>query len=128
MSDDLALFPIVVPGGPDDARPVSGDDVLEFEIVLQLQRVRVFMDKPPPAPYLIFVDGDGWRFDCGNCVGWSMFVPKRCRCGLCLPGYEPIRAGQAAAVRREVRNRQARDRRFWKRLKSQRPGLKDESG
>jgi hypothetical protein len=82
-----------------------------------IQTVRIFLENPPQAPYCIFVEGDGWRFDCGNCVGWSMFVPKRCRCGHCLPGYEPIRAARYAEVRRVTKTEQQRNRRFWARLK-----------
>jgi len=71
-----------------------------------LQTVRVFMNDPPPAPFVVFVDGDGWRFDCGNVVGWSFYFPKPCKCGHCRPTYEAVRrralraAGGAAVVRK----------------------------
>jgi hypothetical protein len=81
-----------------------------------LQTVSINAANPPPAPFVQRAPDGGWHFDCGNCVGWSFDVPKPCRCGLCHPMYESVRAAVALPIARARRAAAQRDRLFWNRL------------
>lgn len=62
-----------------------------------LQTVQLFAAEHPPAPYIVRAPDGGWHFDCGNCSGWSLHYPSRCKCGHCKPEWEPLRAAAAEA-------------------------------
>lgn len=57
-----------------------------------LQTVQVFAPGSPKAPFVQRAAGGGWHYDCGNCAGWTLYYPKPCECGHCLPTYEAVRA------------------------------------
>jgi predicted NUDIX family NTP pyrophosphohydrolase len=82
-----------------------------------LQTVELFAENPPPAPYVIRASDGGWHFDCGNRAGWSFDVPRRCRCGHCLPSFEVVRLAVWLPVKRARKTAAQRDRRFLRRLR-----------